>query len=63
MKSGALIAEAVLPSGKLAEVPRRLRNDLVEQLEDDAACRLVFDRYIELDDRQMSAWLGEVTHT
>lgn len=36
VEAGALVAEAVLAGGQLAEVLRRLGNDVVVQLEDDA---------------------------
>ena len=48
VEGGALVAEAVLASSKLTEVASRLGDDVVEELEDDAASGLVVDRDVEL---------------
>ncbi len=48
MERRARVAEAVLACAELAEVLRGLGDDVVEELEDDAACRLIVDVDIEL---------------
>ena len=37
VEAGALVSEAILAGGKLTEVASGLRDDLVEQFEDDPA--------------------------
>lgn len=48
MERTILVAETVLSGGKLTEVPRRLWDDIVVELEDDAAGGLAADAYIKL---------------
>lgn len=48
MEGRALVAETVLAGGKLTEVASRLGDNIVVELEDDAARGLVVDRDIEL---------------
>ena len=48
VEGGALVAETVLAGGKLTEVLRRLRDDVVVELEDDTASGLVVDGDVEL---------------
>lgn len=42
------VSETILASGKLAEVPSGLWHNIVVQLEDDTAGRLVVDADVEL---------------
>ena len=48
MEGGSSVAKAVLACAELAEVFGRLGHDVVEELEDDPACRLVVDGDVEL---------------
>ena len=48
VEGAARIAETVLAGGKLTEVLRRLRDDVVVELEDDTASGLVVDGDVEL---------------
>ena len=47
-EAGALVAEAVLAGGELTEVARGLGDNVVVELEDDAARGLVVDGDVEL---------------
>ena len=49
MEGGALVAETMLAGGELAEVLRRLRDNVIIELEDDAAGVGVVDGDIELE--------------
>ncbi len=49
MERRARVAEAVFACAELTEVLRGLWDDIVEELEDDAARRLIVDVDIELD--------------
>ena len=48
MEAGAGVAKAVLAGAELAEVASGLGDDIVEELEDDAARRLVVDGDVKL---------------
>ena len=50
----ALVAEAVLAGGELTEIPRSLWDDVVPELEDDAAGGLVVNGKIELYEVKVS---------
>ena len=61
MEGGALVAEAVLASRELAEVLRGLGDDVVEELEDDAAEGRAVFRDVELRGR-VSTMFKEADH-
>ena len=48
MEGRALVAETVFTSGELTEVLRSPRDNIVEELEDDATSGLVVDGDVEL---------------
>lgn len=48
MERGSLVAKTVLSGRKLTEVSSGFRNDIIKELEDDAASGLIVNRDIEL---------------
>lgn len=48
MEDRVLVTEAMLASGKLTEVASGLRDNIVPELEDDAALGLAVDGNVEL---------------